>query len=66
MWIRRDGATRRPAPFAVKTVDCSIDPEEDFEEQPLMAHTGQVDSITQVKPDELLREGSRRQEAKMK
>eukprot|EP00975_Prorocentrum_lima_P036180 7610892-Prorocentrum_lima.AAC.1 len=68
IWIRKDGATRRSALFAVETVDCAIDPEEDFdlvdldEEQPLMAHTGQVDSITELEPDEILREGSRRQE----
>eukprot|EP00975_Prorocentrum_lima_P037651 7919815-Prorocentrum_lima.AAC.1 len=71
IWLRKEGATRRSAPFAVETVDCSIDPEEDFdlvdldEEQPLMAHTGQVDSITEVEPDESLPEGSRRQEVKM-
>eukprot|EP00975_Prorocentrum_lima_P060277 12642567-Prorocentrum_lima.AAC.1 len=49
--IRTDGATRRSAPFAIATVDCSNDQEDDFdlvdvdEEQPPMAHTGQVDGL---------------------
>eukprot|EP00975_Prorocentrum_lima_P025685 5401630-Prorocentrum_lima.AAC.1 len=62
IWISKDGATRRSAPFAVETVDCSTDPEEDFdlvdldEEQPLMAHTGQIDGITGVEHDGSLHE----------
>eukprot|EP00975_Prorocentrum_lima_P008221 1756508-Prorocentrum_lima.AAC.1 len=48
---RTDGASRRPAPFAIETIECSNEPEEDFdlvdldEEQPLMAHTGQLDRL---------------------
>eukprot|EP00975_Prorocentrum_lima_P067910 12917694-Prorocentrum_lima.AAC.1 len=59
IWIRKDGATRRSAPFAVKTVDCSNGQEEDFdlvdndEEQPLMAHTGQVDGLEDGEPEDL-------------
>eukprot|EP00975_Prorocentrum_lima_P018520 3898496-Prorocentrum_lima.AAC.1 len=57
IWIRMDGATRRSAPFAIETVDCSHDQEEDFdlvdldEEQPLMAHTGQVDGLAEDEHD---------------
>eukprot|EP00975_Prorocentrum_lima_P047788 9993169-Prorocentrum_lima.AAC.1 len=57
IWIRKDGATRRSAPSGVETVDCSIDPEGDFdlvdfdEEQPL-AHTGQGDGLVHERPDD--------------
>eukprot|EP00975_Prorocentrum_lima_P032117 6743934-Prorocentrum_lima.AAC.1 len=47
IWIRKDGATRRSAPFAIATAVGSNDQEGYFdlvdvdEEQPLMTHTGQ-------------------------
>eukprot|EP00975_Prorocentrum_lima_P062643 12886726-Prorocentrum_lima.AAC.1 len=51
MWIRKAGATRRSAPFPIETIDWSHEQEEDFdlvdldEEQPLMAHSGQLDGV---------------------
>eukprot|EP00975_Prorocentrum_lima_P049480 10351564-Prorocentrum_lima.AAC.1 len=58
MWIRKDAATRRSAPFAIETIDWSHEQEEDFdlvdldEEQPLMAHTGQLDGLAQNELEE--------------
>eukprot|EP00975_Prorocentrum_lima_P056445 11835244-Prorocentrum_lima.AAC.1 len=51
IWNRKDGATRRSAPFTIEAIECSNEREEDFdlvdldEEQPLMAHTGQLDGL---------------------
>eukprot|EP00975_Prorocentrum_lima_P025433 5343265-Prorocentrum_lima.AAC.1 len=56
--IRKDGATRRSALFAIETIDWSNEQEESFElvdldeEQPLMAHIGQLDGLAPIEAEE--------------
>eukprot|EP00975_Prorocentrum_lima_P001073 228011-Prorocentrum_lima.AAC.1 len=51
MLIRKDGATRISPPFAIEIIDWSNEQEPDFdfvdleEEQPLVAHIGQLDGL---------------------
>eukprot|EP00975_Prorocentrum_lima_P047837 10005577-Prorocentrum_lima.AAC.1 len=58
MWIRKDGATRRSAPFAIETIDWPNEQEEDselvdLEEEPrLMEHTGQLDGLAPTEHEE--------------
>eukprot|EP00975_Prorocentrum_lima_P033849 7108043-Prorocentrum_lima.AAC.1 len=71
MWIRKDGATRRSAPFASETKDWSHEQEGDAdlvdldEEQPFMAHTDQVDGLPLDVPEEEEQDPSNRQEIRM-
>eukprot|EP00975_Prorocentrum_lima_P034311 7210601-Prorocentrum_lima.AAC.1 len=64
MCIRKDGATRRSAPFAVETTDWSHAQEGYFDlidldgEQPIMGHTGQLDGLAQHDPEERDQESS--------
>eukprot|EP00975_Prorocentrum_lima_P034774 7306990-Prorocentrum_lima.AAC.1 len=68
MWIRKDGVTRGSAPFAIEAIDWSHAQEEDFdlvdldEEEPLMAHSGQLDGVAHDDPEEQDLEPSNRQE----
>eukprot|EP00975_Prorocentrum_lima_P069361 12925912-Prorocentrum_lima.AAC.1 len=68
MWIRKDGAARRYAPFAIETIDWSDEQEEDLdlvdldEEQPLTAHPVQLDGLAQNEPEVQDPELSNRQE----
>eukprot|EP00975_Prorocentrum_lima_P047438 9917129-Prorocentrum_lima.AAC.1 len=67
MWIRKDGATRWSAPFAIETTDWSSE-QDDFDlvdvddEQPLMAHAGQMNGLPHEVLDNQDHETSSRQE----
>eukprot|EP00975_Prorocentrum_lima_P048376 10115387-Prorocentrum_lima.AAC.1 len=68
IWIWKDGATRRSAAFAIGTIERSNEHDEDFdlvdldEEQPLMAHIGQLDGLAPSEPEEQVAGVSNQQE----
>eukprot|EP00975_Prorocentrum_lima_P046821 9788682-Prorocentrum_lima.AAC.1 len=70
MLIRRDGATRRSAPFAIEIRGLPHEPEEDLdlvdldEEQPLMAYTGEAYGLPMDALEEQEQDPSNRQDVR--